>query len=408
MELLVALLILLVATRSGGEIAVRLGQPSLVGELLAGVVLGVLAGQIPDLAPRVDDFATSGAFRGVLDLAVFFLLLLAGIEMRPEEVAEASISAFVVAVGGMLVPLVVGFGLGWIYLPDSSAKITQAAFLGIVLAITAVPVSIKMLIDLGQLHSRIGQIIVSAAIFDDVLGLALLATLTAMIGTGVPPTANAFLILGAKVVLFVAAVVALGIFVVPRAGRALRRLRAPESELGMLLIAALAYAVLANALGMHFILGAFAAGLFFGRETVEGETYEQVKSKISGFTTGFLAPIFFASIGFRMELNVFLYVPAFTLILIVAAIASKVVGAGLCAYWSGLGRSEAVAVGIGMSVRGSVALIVADIALRAGLFASPDPPSPIVEHLFSAVVAMAVISTLAAPIVLRRYLSMPP
>ena len=408
MELLVALLILLVATRTCGEIAVRLGQPSLVGELLAGVVLGVLASQIPDLAPRVDDFATGDTFRGVLDLAVFFLLLLAGIEMRPEEVAETSMSAFVVAAGGMVVPLVIGFALGWIYLPDSDTKIAQALFLGVALAITAVPVSIKMLIDLGQLHSRIGRIIVSAAVFDDVLGLALLAVLTAMIGTGAPPTASALLMLGASVVLFVATVTVLGIFVVPRIGQGLRRLRAPESELGVLLIAALAYSVVADALGMHFILGAFAAGLFFGRETVDAETYERVKTKIAGFTTGFLAPIFFASIGFRMDLQVFLHIPLFTLLLIAAAIASKVVGAGLGAYASGLGHREATAVGIGMSARGAVELIVADIALRAGLFMSPDPPPPIVEHLFSAVVAMAVISTLVAPIVLRRYLSMPP
>lgn len=407
MELLIALLILLVATRICGEIAVRLGQPSLVGELIAGVVLGVVAGQVPDLAPRVDDFANGDGLRGILDLAVFFLLLSAGIEMRPEEVTETSMSAFVVAAGGMALPLVVGFGLGWIYLPDSGVKITLALFIGVALAITAVPVSIKMLIDLGQLHSRIGRIIVSAAVFDDVLGLALLAVLTAMIGTGAPPTAEALLYLGANVVLFVAAVALLGIFLVPRVGHGLRRLRAPESELSILLIAALAYSILADALGMHFILGAFAAGLFFGRETVDSETYDQVKTKIAGFTAGFLAPIFFASIGFRMDLQAFLHIPVFTVLLVAAAIATKVVGAGLGAYASGLGRHEATAVGIGMSARGAVELIVADIALRAGLFAMPDPP-PIVEHLFSAVVAMAVISTLAAPIILRRYLSVPP
>ena len=188
----------------------------------------------------------------------------------------------------------------------------------------------------------------------------------------------------------------------------LKRLRAPESELGILLIGALGYAVLADALGMHFILGAFAAGLFFGRETVDPSTYDQVKTKISGFTTGFLAPIFFASIGFRAEFDVFAEIPVFTGLLICLAIVSKIAGAGLCARWRGLGARQSMAVGVGMSVRGSVELIVADVALRAGLFAQPDPPPPVVANLFSAVVVMAVVTTFLAPIVLRYMLTGPP
>ncbi len=407
MEIIFSLLVLLIATRICGEIAVRLGQPSLVGELIAGILLGAVLGAAPSLAPQLNDFATSDLFRSLLDLAIFLLMLLGGIEMRPSEVAEASTDSFIIALGGMAVPLACGFGLGWLYLPDTGIKATQALFIGIALSITAVPVSIRMLIDLGQLHTTFGRTIVSAAIFDDVLGLALLAALTAMIGTGDLPDLGGFALLGGKVVLFVATVTVLGIYVVPRIGQFLKRLRAPESELGILLIGALGYAVLADALGMHFILGAFAAGLFFGRKTVDPSTYEQVKTKISGFTTGFLAPIFFASIGFRAELDVFVEIPVFTVLLICLAIVSKIAGAGLCARWRGLGARQSMAVGVGMSVRGSVALIVADIALRAGLFAQPDPP-PVVANLFSAVVVMAVVTTLFAPTVLRYMLTGPP
>ncbi len=401
MDILLVLLILLVAARGFGELAVRLGQPAMVGELLAGAALGALVAAHPDVVPTFAQFPAGDLFRGVIDLAIFFLVLLAGIEMRPEQIARASSSAFFVALGGMAVPLALGFGLGWIFLPESGVKLVQALFLGTALSITAVPVAIRMLMDMGRLHTRVGEIIVSAAIFDDIFSLVLLAMLTAMLGTGEPPTLSGLAGLIGQVLLFLAVVTGLGLFVLPRLGPLLIRIRVPERDVSLLLIAALAYAVTAEALGMHFILGAFAAGLFFGRRTATAQIYDRVKSKISGFTGGFLAPIFFASIGFRFEVTALVQVPVFTLLLIIAALAGKLAGAGLPAYWRGLDARSAACVGTGMSARGAVELIVADVALRAGLFAMPAPPPPIVANLFSAVVLMAIVTTVVAPIALR-------
>lgn len=400
MELLLLLLVLLIATRLLGEAAERLGQPSLVGELLAGVLLGFLAAMFAgDLG-----LANGGRLevpRAIVDIAIFFLMFLAGLEMRPGEILESSRASFIVALGGLLVPLGLGFLIGWYFLPDSPVKDIQSLFIGTALAITAVPVSVRMLMDLGRLHTRFGEIIVSAAIFDDVLGLILLAILTSMVGTGEPPAPESLLVLGGQVLLFLGVVSLIGAYVYPPVLRAVSRFKSGEPVLAMLLIFALSFSVLAEILGMHFIVGAFAAGLFFSKTTIGAEAYARAKEQTAGVTTAFLAPIFFASIGLRAELEAVAVVPVFTAILVVAAFLGKMIGAGLPAFASGLPVRDAASVGAGMSGRGAVELIIADIALSAGLFSLPDPPPPVVASLFSAIVAMALVTTLLTPIMLR-------
>ena len=168
MELLFALLIILVATRFAGEIAERAGQAALVGELIAGVILGLFARQFSDSLPMLAELPEDDAFRAVTDLGIFFLRLLGGIELHPKKLAKDSKAAFGVAAGGMALPFALGMGLAWAMLPDSSLKPAQTLFLGVALAITAIPVAVKALMDLGQLNSKAGQIIISAAIMDDI------------------------------------------------------------------------------------------------------------------------------------------------------------------------------------------------------------------------------------------------
>lgn len=149
------------------------------------------------------------------------------------------------------------------------------------------------------------------------------------------------------------------------------------------------------------IIGAFMAGLFFERRMVGNQTYDRVKTKISGTTNGFLAPVFFASIGLQLSFDAVTATPLFLVIFVVVAVLVKVIGTSLPAYWLGLSKVEAASVGFGMCARGAVELIIADIALKAGLFSQPSPTPVIVEALFSAVVLMSVFTTLLAPIALR-------
>lgn len=175
-----------------------------------------------------------------------------------------------------------------------------------------------------------------------------------------------------------------------------------EAEFTALLIVGLAFSALAELLGAHFVVGAFAAGLFFSGRDFERGVYEDLQRKISGVTTGFLAPIFFASIGLHLNPSALSEAPLFVLLLILLALTGKMLGAGIPALLVGLTRAEAAIVGVGMSARATVELIIAKVALEAGLFEQPQPTPPLVKSLFSAVVIMALTTTIVVPVALKQ------
>ena len=401
MTIIYILLILLIVTRFFGELAERIGQPALLGELISGICLGVLIHHFEGSFPVLAGLQNSEVFTAITDLGIFFLMLLGGMELQPVKLAKASKGAFWVAAGGMVIPFALGLGLGYAVLPASAIRDAQALFLGTVMAVTAVPVSVKALMDLGKLEGTVGQIIVSAAVIDDTLSLVLLAILTGFLETGSIPGLAALAWLIGKVILFFVVASVLGHFLFPLAGKFLKKSRAEEFEFSILLIAGMAYAMLAEELGMHFILGAFLAGLFFRRKTIDEKTYEETMLKTKGLTTGFFAPIFFASIGMHLDLAALTQIPGFVLVLILIATLGKIVGAGLSARCIGLSWWDSTAIGLGMNARGAVELIIADIALRAGIFSAPQPVPPLIDYMFSAVVIMAIVTTLMTPPALK-------
>lgn len=407
METLYILLVLLLVSRALGELAVRFRQPPLTGELLGGILIGVMATIFSERLPVLAGLTENTVFQAITDLGVFFLMLLGGIEMRPREFAEATRESLPLAVSAMVLPLGMGFLLTWFWLPDSEYRLAQSLFVGTAMAITAVPVGIRVLRDFGQLDTRLGRMVASAAVFDDVLSLILLAVLTALIQTGGLPAASGLILLLAKILAFFGITALAGLYILPFLGRRLKRLLLDEFEFSMLLVVALGFAVLAEALGMHFILGAFAAGLFFSRRSIRESTYVDVSRKVSAVTVGFLAPIFFASIGLFLDLGAVTNVPVYLLALLLIAFFGKLIGAGVPALLIGLPRRDALAAGAAMSARGAVELIVAGIALRAGLFSQPEPPPPIVEYMFSSIVIVALVTTLAVPVILRYVIGQP-
>jgi Kef-type K+ transport system membrane component KefB len=400
-NVLLIILILLVVTRTFGELAERAKLPALVGELVAGIFLGFLLQRFQGIAPTIWFAANSELFAGLADLGMFFLMLLAGIRMEPLDLVRSSKSAILISLGGMLVPVGAGFGLGILVLPDSSFKVAQCLFIGVALAITAVPVAVRMFMDLGALESKVGKAVIAAALWDDLLSLFLMALLLAAIGsTGGFSIGNLLPVVG-KVLLFFVITIPVGLYVFPLIGRYFRHLSFPEVDFSMLLIGAIAYAVFAEYMELHLIIGAFFAGMFFHPKIVDAKVYERVEQQMSGLTRGFLAPIFFVSVGFHLEFSSVSQVPAFVITLTLLAFASKIIGSGFPAYWAGFSKRESVLVGVGMSGRGAVELIIAGIALEAGLFLQPTPPGVIVQSMFSAIVIMALVTTVATPIVLR-------
>lgn len=404
MQLLYILLVLLVVTRTFSELAIRLKQPALVGELVGGILIGVVVATLAGPSAALADLDSSPAFQAVLDLAVFFLMLLAGIELRPRDLANASGQAVPIAIAGMLVPLALGIGLGWWWLPASDWKLAQCMFIGVALAVTAVPVAVKVLLDLNQLQSRAGQVIIAAAVMDDVISLILLAILTAVISVDESLTPLLIGEIAVNVTAFFIIAWTTGRYLLPRAGQFVKRLDLDHAEFSLLIIYGLALSVLAEILEMHFLIGAFAAGVFFNRNVAGSETYERLMSQTEALTMGFLAPVFFASIGIHLKVAAILETPLFLLLLIIAATIGKVAGAGLVARICGFTNRQSVGIGAAMNARGAVEIIIAGIALRAGLFEHPQPSPPAIEHLFSAVVIMAIVTTLATPIALQRLL----
>ena len=238
-EIFFAILSFLVLTRLFGELAERLGMPSLVGELLSGVLLGVLAAALVDFVPALDGLRDSESLALITDFNMFFLMLLAGAEMEPRDMATRSGRAFAVAFGGMALPLGCGVALGLWVLPESPLRTAQALFLGTALAVTAVPVTVRIFMDLGRLDTDVGRTVVSAALFDDILSLFILSLLIGMID-GEPQSAASVGFLLIKIGVFFAITIPIGWFVFPRVGRYFKHFLISEIDLSMLLIAAFA------------------------------------------------------------------------------------------------------------------------------------------------------------------------
>ena len=378
------LILLLLAARSFGEIATRLGQPALVGEIGAGLILAVLAASLN--APFLAELSRSAFLDLAAEFGIFFLLLLAGLEIAPGELFRHSGRSAAVALGGVLLPL------------DNPMKFVQALLVGVALSISAVPVAIGVFMDLGMVHTPTGRTVIAAAILDDIIGLVLLAILTGAIAAGSVPGIGAMLPLLGKAALFFLIVAAAGYFGAPRIANLISRLRIPAPEFTALILTALGFAGLAELLGMDFIIGAFAAALLFNAKSLGQASFARLKATVSDLTMGLLAPLFFLSIGIRVDFAALAIIPGIVLALILVALMGKIIGAGLPALLSGLTRKEALGVGFGMSGRGAVELIIVSIAWEAGLF---DYPGTVVANLFSALVLMALVTTIVTPIGLR-------
>ncbi len=401
-ETLFHILLVLLLARLFGEITQRLGQTATVGELLAGVGLALAVLHLGPWIGALETLLEDPALEHLANLGVFALMLMAGVEMEPKEIAESSFGAFFVALGGMLVPLLAGCAFGWLLLPEGPLKLAQALVIGVAMSITAIPATVKVLSEFDMLHTRLGETIVAAALFDDVLGLVLLAVLTAVAQTGEAPDPETLLWLLGKVAAFFVITIALGIHIYPRISRRLKEMQAVALELSALVIAALAYGLLAEFLGMHWIMGAFMAGLFFEGARVGETVYQDVRLIVNAITAGVLGPFFFVSIGLRVDLGALMAIPLVVGALMALAFTGKVIGAAVPARLIGFSRESALAVGTAMTSRGVVELIALGVAYEAGVFATAGTDANgIADHLFSALVIMALVNTFLMPVVLR-------
>jgi Kef-type K+ transport system membrane component KefB len=402
MSVFTDLLILLILTRVLGEAVVRLGLPASVGEILSGVLIALVALSYSDYVPYASELVNSEVLIYTADIGIFCLMMLSGIDTEVKEIRNHAAESVAVALGGILVPLVAGFVLVWLMLPEFDDRMELSLLSGIVLSMTAVPAVVRVLQDLNLTHTRMGQIIIGAALFDDVVGLFLLAILLSIIDTGGMPEMLDLGLLFAKIGFFFTVTIALGVHVYPRVSRGLNTMQATSLEFSAIAMIGLGYGLFAESLGLHWILGAFMAGLFFDRARVGIRSYSEVKLIFTAITRGMLAPLFFASIGMQFDPNSLVDAPMFLFLILMTAFFSKVIGCGIPAKLLGLPAKDSFSVGVGMSTRGAVGFVVLSIAFSVGIFDDLSQFGPAAANLFSALVLVGVVTTMVAPVVLRQ------
>lgn len=382
LQLAFLLSIILVAAKLAGYLSVLLGQPSVLGELLVGILLGPSVIDILHL-PFIDpELAHIIAELG--ELGVLLLMFIAGLELHLDELTRNTRVAAFGGSLGVLFPALLGWTAGKVFGMDNAA----AVFLGLTLGATSVSISAQTLMELKVLRSRVGLGLLGAAVFDDILViLALSVFLAVEAGTG---SLGGILLILLKMIAFLGLSVAIGMWALPWLVRRVARLPISQGVLTLALVVMLTFGVAAELLGgMAAITGAFIAGLMMARS---GER-ERVEHGVHALAYGLFVPIFFVNIG--LSVNARTLEPqmlSFTLVIILIAIIGKWVGAGAGAKLGGLNLRESVQLGAGMISRGEVGLIVAGVGISAGLVSSDE---------FSAVVAMVLVTTLVTPPILR-------
>ena len=388
------LVVILLVAKLGGEVAVRLRQPAVLGELIAGVILGnlYLLG-IPWFEPIKGDVFIDLLAR----LGVLLLLFEVGLESTVKQMASVGVSSALVAFLGVAAPMLLGWGVGAWLLPQASIYVHL--FLGATLCATSVGITARVLQDLSWSRSREGRIILGAAVIDDVLGLIVLATVSGMIMAANLGQSVSVLAVGwiaGKSLLFLGAALALGVWLAPKLFRAAFRLQGRGVLLAVGLALCFGFAWASGTIGLAPIVGAFAAGLILEESHYEkfirrGErSLEELIHPLSAF----LVPVFFVLMGLRTDLRAFLDLRVLGLaaVLTVAAVIGKQ-ACSLGVIERGLDR---LSVGLGMIPRGEVGLIFANQGLMMRYQGVPIIDSAV----FSAVVVMVILTTLLTPPVL--------
>ncbi len=384
----------LFAAKLGGYVSARFGQPVVFGELTVGVLLGpsvlnVLHWEYLAHHPHLKEVVAHLAFLGVL-----FLMFLAGLEVELEAMRRAGKVAVWSGLLGSLVPIVAAY-LVFHYLFGLSS--TQSAFLGLVMGATSVSISAQTLMELKVLRTPVGLGLLGAAVVDDVLVILLLSVFVAFTSPGAEGVglASVLLIL-ARMAAFFTLAWYLGERFLRRLTHWANRLPVSESLLAFTIVTMLLYAWAAEEGGkVAAITGAFLAGLLFARTPYR----VRIERGVSTLAYGLFVPLFFINIGLETDLSVL-----FTssegrleaLVLLVLAVLTKTLGCGLGARLGGLRSLDALRLGVGMTSRGEVGLIVASVGISMGLLP---------EAIFAGVVLMVVVTTLITPPVLRMLYS---
>ena len=367
--ILLTLFIMMAAAKVMAEVFERLRQPAVVGEILAGVIIGQSV--LRWVAP-------SEITNTLAEIGVIFLLFTVGLETKPSVIFKVGTRAAVVAVLGVIAPFVAGYSLMRLW----GAGNVESLFIGTALVATSVGITARVLASMNLLEVQTSRIILGAAVIDDILGLLILA----LVSSAAAGQMN-YLVIGttaALAIAFAAFVLFIGAPVVTRIAPRIENLRTSESFFVFGLLLCLGLSVAAAYIGVAAIIGAFLAGMALAEATEKNQTMH----KQMGGVTEFLVPFFLVNIGMQLRLDVFRLRSTImlTILITLLAVATKLIGCGVGAL--SLGWRRAAQVGMGMVPRGEVGIVVAQIGLSLAV---------IDDALFGVVLFMAVATTLIAP-----------
>lgn len=392
MPLLTSLLILIVTARLLGQVFSRFSQPAIIGEMLAGVLLG------PSLLNLI---TPSPALSGISEFAVFLIVLSAGLEMNFKEVIDSMRGkGAVIALLGFLLPLTggilvgVGFGL----------DVSRTVFLGLCVSITALPVTVSILQSFKLLDSTIARYSVATAIFNDIAALLVLGVILNL------PEQKSYQAVAAatfnaswKLILLMTLIVSISVLIkqviqrgilIDQLSEKLVTIIGNEALFGLLLLLVLVFGSVSAALGFHFIIGAFFGALLIDRTFFSPERYKELELTLSSITGGFLAPVFFAYLGLEFKIQVIDSV-WFVAVVLVVSIVTKILAGWLGGRLIGLSKSDALGIGFILNGRGVMELVIASIAYERGFIG---------QDLFSVLVLMGVVTTMITPLMFRKWI----
>ena len=386
LNFIAAISIIIVIAKAGGYLSTRIGQPAVLGELLAGIILGpTILNMFHTWPVFAEDEHLSESIQLMAEIGVLLLMMLAGLELDLKGLLGSSKTSGLAGGLGVFVPLLMGYGTALAFGLDSSAAFIMA----LSLAATSVSISAQTLMELNVLRTRVGLAMLGAAVFDDILVILLLSLASILVGGAVGGYAFiAETII--RIVLFLAIASALGFFLLPWLVARIDRLPISQGTLAFVLIATLLYGWSAEAIGgIAAITGAFLVGLFLSGSPIR----HQLEAGVGAVAYGFFVPIFFVSIGLQVNLQAISgQAWIFAIVITIVAILSKIIGSGFGARISGFTNLESLQLGVGMVSRGEVGLIVAGFALANGLLD---------QNGFSVVVFMVIMATLVTPPLLR-------
>lgn len=375
-----ALLLVLAAAWSAGALASRWGYPAVLGELLAGIILG---------PPLLGLLSSGEGLDAVGELGIILMMLYVGTEIDLDDLRRASRAGIYAAIGGFVLPFALGAGVILLLRGDWIA----AVFVGSAMGVTSLATKSRILADLRLFDTRIAYVLVAGALLSDTATLVIFAAVLSLAGEGGLDLASTGTVALEAVAFFVVVWIA-GRHLVPRIARRFVAdgTRGLAPALVLFIGVGLGAAVLAQEFGLHPILGSFVAGIFLKR-SVSDRTARDVAHQIERISIGVLAPVFFVTAGFAISLDAAVNQWPLLLAIVALATVGKVVGTALAYLPTGHGWREGTVVGAAMNGRGAVEIIVAGIGLEVGL---------IDQEIFTVLVLMAVLTTAAVPVMLKK------